>query len=57
MGGILSTIGGAQLSVTSSINEYSVDLGAERQHWHARRDVLRMEEYLEKTLAFSGAPE
>ena len=30
---------------------------AERQHWHDRRDVLRMEEYLEKTLAFSGAPE
>ncbi len=30
---------------------------AERQHWHARCDVLRMEESLEKTLAFSGAPE
>ncbi len=28
---------------------------AERQHRHARNDLLRMEEHLERTLAFSGA--
>jgi len=30
---------------------------AERQHRHARNDLLRLEEHLEKTLAFSGTSE
>jgi preprotein translocase subunit SecA len=35
----------------------SAQRSAERQHRHARNDLLRMEEHLEKTLAFSGMAE